>query len=648
MSHYSHSTAHSLLGKIVSAWLILLGGLIIGLVFGYAWKGRHPSSPIPDRGTESSKSTTPTGNTAPGGRKVQYWRSPMDPNFIRNAPGKDNMGMDLVPVYADESQGGPSIRIDPVTEQGMGVRYDVVRKGPLARTIRTVGIVKYNETGLGMVTTRVNGWVQKLYVSQTGVQVHEGDPLFDFYSPQLYSAQEELLVTLRSARTGGGAAAPGGGMAQSRLESARDRLRLYDISEDQIQELERDQKIHKSMVIKAKLTGIVTDKAVTEGQYLDAGMMAYKIADLSTVWVIGRVFEADTQYLRLGQEAHMTLDYLPGRVWRGHVTYIYPYLEEGTRELPVRMEFHNPGYALKPGMYATIEIQSRLADQAVLVPALAVINTGMRQVAYVMREPGKFEPRELKIGVRSGANELQILSGLQPGEKVVVSGQFLIDSEASLREASLKMLKAGQANTQKIFRSDGRTSPSGAMHMNGATSGSAPMSMPGMNMPTSGSSTMIMPGMGPMPGPEQGPVHGTAATTQTAAPKYVCPMPAHAGILYDHPGNCPLCGMKLVPAPDWQAASSPIAYYTCPMPEHSDIHEPRPGKCPRCGMTLIPVTEEDARRFAQTRPEDRPSTSTTNRPRMAPMPGMEDMPGMDETPGMRMDRATSGTAPKAK
>jgi hypothetical protein len=378
------------------------------------------------------------------------------------------------------------------------------------------------------------------------MQVHAGDPLFDFYAPELYSAQEEFLQAARDAlREGSGT----GDLARRRFESAGDRLRLFDIAEEQIEDLLREGVVRKTLSIAARQTGIVTEKMVVQGDYLQAGQPAYKIADLSNVWVIGRVFETDLPYIKLGQEAQMELDYLPGRIYRGRVTYIYPYLKPGTREIPVRMEFHNPGYDLKPGMYATVTIQGILADQAVLAPVSAVIDTGERQIVFIRREPGKFAARRVVTGARGRDDELQILSGLTPGEIVVVSGQFLLDSESRLREATLKMLGLGEQEH---------------------TSHPMPVEF--------GSSL---------------------STDQTGDEplRYVCPMPSHSGILYDQPGDCPLCAMKLVPTHPWHAAEATVENWICPMPEHLNVRADGPGKCPDCGMTLIPVTREELDRF---------------------------------------------------
>jgi rubrerythrin len=244
-------------------------------------------------------------------------------------------------------------------------------------------------------------------------------------------------------------------------------------------------------------------------------------------------------------------------------------------------------------MFATLEFHRVLEDKAVLVPAMAVIDTGTRKVAYVMGKPGEFEPRQLETGVRSANDEWQVLSGLAPGEKVVVSGQFLIDSESNLREATLNMLHPGLVNTEKVF---GKGPEAGA-------------------------------GMKEAPAKEKlGPV------------KYVCPMPAHAGILYDKPGNCPLCGMKLVPTEPWSLTESPIAYYTCPLPEHASVHEAKPGKCPICGMTLVPVTQDEAKRFQET--EDKSGTAVPKTLYTCPMPSdadvVSDKPGKCPKCGMEL------------
>jgi len=488
-------------------------------------------------------------------RRILYWKSSMIPGEIHPEAGQDAMGMDLVPVYADEVAAAGTIRIDPVTEQDMGVRVDEVVEGPLVKTVRTVAFVDYDESTLATVNTKVDGWVEKLYVDKTGVQVHTGDPMFELYSPELFSAQEEYLAALRNRVPADVKVIPRARLdAKSLIRDARTRLEYFDISDAQIAELERSGKPAKTLTIRAPFTGIVTHKSVVEGQRVTAGTDLFRIADLSTVWAIGKVYEHDLPYVELGQEAFMALSYVPGKTFRGRVTYVYPYLDEKTREVAIRMEFHNPGYELKPGMYATISLTRELAPRATLVPDVAVIDTGVRSVAFVMRERGRFEPREVTVGVRAESGYLQVLSGLSPGDTVVVSGQFLLDSESRLREAALKFVEPGKSG--------------GATPIKTATE------------------------------------HATQAVGEARAARhevaerlyYVCPMPEHVDILYDKPGTCPLCGMALVPVMrhEGHVDSPAIAYWTCPMPEHSFVHELGPGKCPICGMSLIPVTKPPA------------------------------------------------------
>ncbi|MEZ4332234.1 MAG: efflux RND transporter periplasmic adaptor subunit [Myxococcota bacterium] len=496
---------------------------------------------------------------ASGDRKILYWKSSMNPGELHPEPGKDSMGMDLIPVYEDEAAGAAAIRIDPVTEQNMGVRIDDVVRGPVVRTVRTVGIVDYDETSLAVVNTKVDGWIERLYVDQTGSQVHSGDRLFEIYSPALFSAQEEFLAALSNLQEKDVPSVPlARAHSEGLLRDARTRLEFFDISPAQIAELERTREVQKTLTLHAPFTGIVTQKNVVEGQKITAGMEAFRIADLSTVWVIGKVYEQDVPYVRVGQEALMTLTYLPGRTFRGRVTYIYPYLDANEREVPIRMEFHNPGYALKPGMYATIEMTSELAKEGTLVPDLAVIRTGLRAVAFVMTAPGRYEAREVEIGARTEDDRLQVLSGLSVGERVVVSGQFLLDSESRLREAALKFLEPGQVE--------------GATPVKAATERA--------EQATAGEATE------------------RRTSRQDAELLYVCPMPGHTDVLYDAPGRCPICGMELVPVErhDGRVEQLHIAYWTCPMPEHAHVHRDAPGKCPICGMSLIPVMKSPEQR----------------------------------------------------
>jgi len=373
---------------------------------------------------------------ATGERKILYWRAPMNPAEIYDQPGKSAMGMDLVPVYEDEVVGGVEVRIDPVTQQNMGVRTAVVQTGPLVRTIRTYGHVAYDETRTAQVSPKFSGWIERLHVDFTGQMVKAGDPLFDIYSPELVSAQEEYLVTYRNLSRMERPA------SRDLLASARRRLRYWDVPEREIQALEKSGRVRKALTIRSSFSGVVTQKNAVEGVAVKEGTTIYQIADLSRVWVEAHIYEYELPWVKLGQEAKMTLPYQPGKTYRGKVAYINPYLERKTRDVVVRLEFANPDGELKPDMYADVRIESRLSGEGSLIPSEAVLRSGERNVVFVTRGDGKFTPRDVTLGLTLEGGKIQILSGVAPGETVVTSGQFLLDSESKLKEAVQKMMEA--------------------------------------------------------------------------------------------------------------------------------------------------------------------------------------------------------------
>jgi Cu(I)/Ag(I) efflux system membrane fusion protein len=453
---------------------------------------------------QPSPTASPSGKAA-ATRKIKYYKSTMLLGEISRAPRKDSMGMDMVPVYEGED-GGKTISVDAATVQKMGVRTAVVTKGPLRRVIRTVGSIDYNETALADVTTKFRGWIENLYVDSTGKQVRKGEPLFDIYSPDLYSAQNEYVLAMNQ---------PG---ASGLKNSARQKLKLFDISEDQIAELEESRQAQRTLRVDAPIDGIVVEKMAVRGQMVEAGMKLYRLADLAIVWVQSQIYEQDLALLRLGQEAEVSLSYLPDRKFRGRVTYIYPTVDEKTRTARVRMEFHNPGLFLKPGMFATVELLAEAKPDALLVPDSAVLRSGERNTVFVAVDDGHFEPRDVQLGARAENNAYEVISGLHAGERVVTSGQFMLDSESQLHEAIQKMLNPNASPTTVAT----------ATHTAHESSTSA------------------------------------AAPTETAPlpSSYVCPMPEHADIKYNHSGKCPICGMTLIPASEDKsavAAPSPSA-----------------------------------------------------------------------------------------
>ena len=379
-------------------------------------------------------------NRSDSNRKVKYYKSTMMLGEISQTPRKDSMGMDMVPVYEGDEETS-AITVDPSTVQKMGVRTAIVTKGPVRRVIRTVGAIDYNETALADVTTKFRGWIEKLYVDSTGKQVHKGEPLFEIYSPELYSAQNEYVLALSQ----------GGGSGLK--ASARQKLKLFDISDDQIAELEKRRQPQRTLRVDAPIDGIVVEKMAVQGQMVEAGMKLYRLADLSIVWVQSQIYEQDLALLKLGQEAEVSLSYLPDRKFRGRVTYIYPTVDEKTRTARVRMEFHNPGLFLKPGMFATVELNAEIEPSALLVPDSAVLRSGEKNTVFVALGNGHFEPREVTLGPRAENNTYEVLSGLKEGERVVTSGQFMLDSESQLREAIQKMLNPHASPTPpKIMR----------------------------------------------------------------------------------------------------------------------------------------------------------------------------------------------------
>lgn len=409
-----------------------------------------------------------TGAGEGGGKKekkIKYWVAPMDPNYRSDKPGKSPMGMDLVPVYEEEGGEEGTIRVDPNTIQSIGVRTAEVRAGELKKTIRTVGRVTYDERRIATVNSKVNGWIERLYVNTTGEEVQKGAPLIDIYSPDLVSAQQEYLIAHKHYEEVKNSPYPevvrG---AAVMLDSAKKRLAYWDITEAQIAEVEKTGNVRKTLTLHSPFRGVVVSKAAFDGTKVMAGMELFRIADLSRVWVQGDVYEYELPWMKAGVPATVTLDYLPGKIYRGTVTYVYPYLEGKTRTATVRVELSNPGLALKPDMYAHIELAPRVGGKTILVPSEAVIRSGIRNLVFVARGEGRFEPREITLGLEGEEGTVQVLKGLAAGERVVVSSQFLLDSESSLKEALKKFQSAAGEAAAAPGPPAGKPAPAGAEH----------------------------------------------------------------------------------------------------------------------------------------------------------------------------------------
>ncbi len=435
--------------RIVLQILLVLVAVGAGGTGTYLWMTKG--------GVHPAQETDVKGEAAQG--EKQY-TCPMHPFIITDQPGACPIcGMALVPVKSspeaaggEEGEavgGGGTIRIDPNTIQSIGVRTAPVTAGVLAKTIRTVGRVTYDERRIGAVNAKIGGWIEKLYVNATGEEVRKGAPLIEIYSPDLVSAQQEYLIARRHFDQVRNSPFPDVvKSAQDLLESARKRLAYWDISEDQLAELERTGEVRKTLVLKSPFDGIVVNKTAFDGSKVMAGMELFRIADLSRVWVQGDVYEYELPWVNVGVPATVTLDYLPGKRYRGNVTYVYPYLEGKTRTAIIRVELANPGRVLKPDMFAHIELSPMVGKNTVLVPSEAVIRTGVRNVVFVSKGEGRFEPREVSLGLEGEEGIVQVLSGLAVDENVVVSAQFLLDSESSIREALKKFQSAASAMGQ--------------------------------------------------------------------------------------------------------------------------------------------------------------------------------------------------------
>ncbi|MBI2882496.1 MAG: efflux RND transporter periplasmic adaptor subunit [Candidatus Methylomirabilis oxyfera] len=338
--------------------------------------------------------------------------------------------------------------VDPAKQQLIGLRIAEATYQPLEKTIRTVGRIEYDERKLKQINTKIDGWIEHLYVDFTGKFVKKGDPLFTIYSPELLSTQEEYLLALQAKKEIGGSpfsrvAAAG----NSLLEAARRRLLLWDITSEQIAELEQSGKPTKTLTIVSPINGFVIDKMAFEGMRVELSMVLYKIADLSTVWVYADIYEYELPLVKVGEQATVRLSYYPGQTFQGRIIYLYPYLDSKTRTAKVRLELPNTtAWTLKPGMFADVELKVALGRR-LAVPQEAILDSGTRQIVFVEKGKGHFEPKEVTLGLRVDEKQ-EIRSGLTPGTRVVASANFFLDSESKLRESMGAM--AGMAGMERM------------------------------------------------------------------------------------------------------------------------------------------------------------------------------------------------------
>src|SRR5215475_2105650 len=399
--------------------------LVIGLV-GASYVYRKRLLPPGSKETAQSEQTSE--------RKVLYWVDPMHPAYKFDKPGKaPDCGMDLTPVYADETTAAGTnlpegaFHITPEKQQLIGVKYGAAEFKTVSRTLRAVGRLAWDETKITRVHPRVEGWIEEVFVDFIGKQVVKGQPLISVYSPELWQTQQEYLLALKGrdelANSPFREAVAG---SASLVAATRKRLELWDIEMAQLEHLEHTGKPFKALKLYAPSDGFVLTRNAFPKQRVTPETELYTIADLSTIWVIADIYEYEAPEIKIGRPATVTLSYFPGRSYRGNVTYIYPQLDNATRTLKVRIEIANPGFALKPDMFANVELAIGYGKQ-VVVPQEAVMDSGAEQLVFVANEGGYFEPRKVRLGAKVD-NEFIVLGGLKAGERVVTSANFLIDS----------------------------------------------------------------------------------------------------------------------------------------------------------------------------------------------------------------------------
>jgi Cu(I)/Ag(I) efflux system membrane fusion protein len=364
-----------------------------------------------------------------------YWQgqsnTKADPTASSHSSGEANTASGSMEGH-DMSSGG--INVSPEKQQLVGIRTALAEIRPLIKKIRTVGIVTYDETRVAQVFSKVDGWVEKLFVDYTGKLVQKGQPLFTYYSPDLVTTQEEYLLALDAKqRLGSSSIREISAGADSLLESAHRRLALWDISEDQIGELQKSRKPKRSLMLYSPISGFVIKKDVLQGMKVMPDKELYTIADLSTVWVNADIYEYELGHIRIGQKATINLSYFPGRAFNGKVTWISPVLDEKTRTAKIRLEFPNREFILKPEMYANAEIEID-AGRKLAVPDEAVLDSGLRKVVFIDKGEGRYAPAEVKLGGKFDGY-YEVISGLSPGERIIASASFLLDSESRLTEA---------------------------------------------------------------------------------------------------------------------------------------------------------------------------------------------------------------------
>ena len=426
--------------KALAKVVLLIVLIAAALGAGYWWGVRHAARAgaqlqAPQAATQAAK-------------KILYYRNPMGQPDTSPVPKKDPMGMDYIPVYEGEAEQSPGTQVVISTDkvQKLGVRTATAALRELTHTVRAVGTLAADESRMQSVAPRFEGWVEKLYVNTTGQQVARGQPLMDIYSPDLVTAQQEYLIAVKGLEAVKDGAPEIQESMRNLMAGALERLRNWEISERELEALKRDGTLRRTITLRSPVNGVVAEKKAVSGMRFMPGEALYQISDLSSLWVVADIAEQDLGLVRPGQAAAIEVNAFPGRTFRGKVAFFYPTLSTETRTGKVRIELANPGGLLKPSMYASVELAAGLSRKVLAVPASAVIDGGVRRIVLVRLAEGRFDPREVKLGVRSD-DYVEILEGVKAGEQVVVAANFLIDAESNLKAAISGLTAGPQAGT---------------------------------------------------------------------------------------------------------------------------------------------------------------------------------------------------------
>jgi RND family efflux transporter MFP subunit len=445
-------------GLLAIAALLLIAS---GLGAGYWW-GTRLSTPAATQATvgagqpatvpaQASSGQVPAKDS---GRRILYYRNPMGLPDTSPVPKKDSMGMDYIPVYEGEEPEGPGVKISLDRVQRLGVVTEAAAMRSLSRTVRAAGTLEVDERALRSVSPRFEGYIQRLHVNATGQFVQRGQPLMEVYSPDLLAAQQEYIVATKGVAMLKDASPDVQANMRQLLEAGLQRLRNWDIAPEEVERLRAEGIARNEVTLRSPASGVVIEKPAVQGMRFMPGEMLYRIADLSSLWLIAEVFEQDMGLIRTGQTANIRVNAYPERVFQGKVSFIYPTVTAETRTAKVRIEMRNNGNLLKPAMYATVELASG-QGRRLTVPDSAILDSGARQIVLVQRGEGLFEPRDVKLGLR-GEGYVEVVQGIKAGEEVVVSANFLIDAESNLRAA----VAGFGASTPE----SGGAAPAGKMH----------------------------------------------------------------------------------------------------------------------------------------------------------------------------------------